>query len=138
MRWKNHSPAEKLCKRKYFYNKSNFYRNFLFASFLSLAYCFLAPVDAAFEGDDNGHLDIYRCIRTICGYWVHPGCCDSMETLMKYEETLKRLQKETQEQDWFKPLKLTYPTESPRGQPIEKKHFKVLASNVPIVWSDQL
>jgi ribosomal protein S21 len=57
---------------------------------------------------------------------------------MKYEETLKRLQKESEEQGIFKPLKLTYPTESPRGQPIERKHFKILASNVPIVWNNQL
>jgi len=48
--------------------------------------------------------------------------------IMKYEKKLKELQKQQQER--FKPLKLQYPTVSPRGQKIERKSFITLTSNV--------
>lgn len=47
---------------------------------------------------------------------------------MKYEKKLKELQEQPKEQ--FKPLKLQYPTESPRGQKIERKSFITLTSKV--------
>lgn len=48
---------------------------------------------------------------------------------MKYEKKLKEL-REQKSNDWFKPLKLKYPTTSPRGQPIERRHFITLKSKV--------
>lgn len=47
---------------------------------------------------------------------------------MKYKKKLKELRE--QEQDWFKPLTLKYPTVSPRGQKIERKSFITLTSKV--------
>jgi hypothetical protein len=57
---------------------------------------------------------------------------------MKYEQALKRLQKESAEQGWFKPLKVTYSTESPRGQPIERRTLKTLYSKVKPNYRDEL
>lgn len=52
---------------------------------------------------------------------------------MKYEKKLKELQSK----EPSKELKLKYPTESPRGQKIERKSFITLTSKVrPTNWND--
>lgn len=61
-----------------------------------------------------------------------------METNMKYEKELARLKAESNSQDWFKPLKHFYPTETPRGEKIERRTLKSLNSKVKPTYRDEL